>query len=58
MKHLRHPIAGPMVFEHMSLSIDDGSDMKLIVYTPLAEQNSIAKLQKLLDDLPAERRSA
>ncbi|QKD03094.1 helix-turn-helix transcriptional regulator [Mesorhizobium loti] len=58
MKHIRHPIAGAMVFEHMSLSIDDGSDMKLIVYTPLAEQNSIAKLQALLDALPAERRSA
>jgi hypothetical protein len=42
----------------MSLSIDDGSDMRLIVYTPLAEQNSIAKLQKLLDEIPAERRSA
>jgi transcriptional regulator with XRE-family HTH domain len=58
MKHLRHPIAGAMVFEHMSLSIDDGSDMKLIVYTPLAEQNSVAKLRKLLDAQPAEKRSA
>ena len=58
LKHVRHPTAGAMAFEHMSLSIDDGSDMRLIVYTPLAEQNSIAKLQKLLDALPAERRSA
>jgi len=58
LKHVRHPIAGPMTFEHMSLSIDDGSDMKLIVYTPLAEQNSIAKLQALVDALPVERRSA
>lgn len=58
VKHVRHPTAGAMVFEHMSLSIDDGSDMRLIVYTPLAEQNSIAKLQELLDALPAERRSA
>ncbi|CAN7515397.1 helix-turn-helix transcriptional regulator [Mesorhizobium sp. LjNodule214] len=58
VKHVRHPSAGAMAFEHMSLSIDDGSDMRLIVYTPLAEQNSIAKLQKLLDELPAERRSA
>lgn len=57
-KHVRHPSAGAMTFEHMSLSIGDGSDMKLIVYTPLAEQNSIAKLQTLLDALPAERRSA
>ncbi|MBZ9896765.1 helix-turn-helix transcriptional regulator [Mesorhizobium sp. BR1-1-6] len=58
LKHVRHPTAGAMAFEHMSLSIDDGSDMRLVVYTPLAEQNSIAKLQSLLDALPAERRSA
>lgn len=58
VKHVRHPTAGSMAFEHMSLSIDDGSDMRLIVYTPLTEQNSIAKLQGLLDALPAERRSA
>ncbi|WP_214469870.1 helix-turn-helix transcriptional regulator [Mesorhizobium sp. dw_380] len=58
LKHVRHPTAGAMAFEHMTLSIDDGSDMRVIVYTPLAEQNSIAKLQTLLDALPAERRSA
>ena len=58
IKHVRHPTAGAMAFEHMSLSIDDGSDMRLIVYTPLAEQNSIAKLKKLLDEQTAERRSA
>lgn len=58
LKHLRHPVAGSMTFEHMSLSIDDGSDMRLIVYTPLAEQNSIVKLRKLLEALPAQRQSA
>ncbi|TIS55400.1 helix-turn-helix transcriptional regulator [Mesorhizobium sp.] len=58
VKHIRHPSAGSMSFEHMSFSIDDGSDMRLIVYTPLAEQNSIAKLEKLLETLPAERRTA
>ncbi|QPC92180.1 helix-turn-helix transcriptional regulator [Mesorhizobium sp. INR15] len=58
VKHVRHPIAGMMAFEHMSLSIDDGSDIRLIVYTPLAEQNSIAKLRALLDAMPPERRSA
>jgi transcriptional regulator with XRE-family HTH domain len=57
-KYLRHPIAGSMAFEHMSLSIDDGSDMKLIVYTPLAEQNSVAKLEDLLKAQPKELRSA
>jgi len=58
LKHLRHPIAGVMTFEHMSLSIDDGSDMRLIVYTPLAEQNSVVKLQKLLDGQSVQKRSA
>jgi transcriptional regulator with XRE-family HTH domain len=58
VKHIRHPSAGKMAFEHMSFSIDDGSDMKLIVYTPLAQENTIAKLAKLLDAAVAERKSA
>ena len=37
-----------MAFEHMSFSIDDGSDMKLIVYTPLAAESTVAKLEALL----------
>jgi len=48
IKTIRHPIAGGMTFEHMSFSIDDGSDMKLIVYTPLTEQNSVVKMEALL----------
>ena len=40
VKAIRHPIAGAMTFEHMSFSIDDGSDMKLIVYTPLAPRTT------------------
>ena len=50
IKKIRHPIAGAMTFEHMSFSIDDGSDMKLVVYTPLAAENTIVKLQELLRD--------
>ena len=55
VKPIRHPIAGGMTFEHMSFSIDDGSDMKLIVYTPLAAQDSVAKLEALLRDAPSPR---
>jgi transcriptional regulator with XRE-family HTH domain len=58
VKHIRHPSAGSMAFEHMSLSIDDDSDMKLIVYTPLAEQNTVAKLARLLEAIPAQKRIA
>jgi hypothetical protein len=32
--------------------------MRLVVYTPLGEQNSIVKLQKLIDTMPQELLSA
>ncbi len=48
IKKIRHPKAGAMTFEHMSFSIDDGSDMKLIVYTPLPAQDTVAKMERLL----------
>ncbi len=48
VKKIRHPVVGAMTFEHMSFSIDDGSDMKLIVYTPLAAEDSVAKMRTLL----------
>ncbi len=56
IKKMRHPKAGAMTFEHMSFSIDDGSDMKLIVYTPLPEADSVAKMARLLaEDAKAAR---
>jgi transcriptional regulator with XRE-family HTH domain len=58
VKKIHHPVAGAMAFEHMSLSIDDGSDMKLIVYTPLEEEGSVAKMAALLrDEATAAERS-
>jgi transcriptional regulator with XRE-family HTH domain len=48
IKNIRHPIAGAMSFEHMSFSIDDGSDMKLTVFTPLAQDDTVAKMGELL----------
>ena len=56
IKKMRHPKAGAMTFEHMSFSIDDGSDMKLVVYTPLPAENSVAKLEGLMREGAAARR--
>lgn len=50
IKRVNHPTAGAMAFEHVSLSVDDGSDIRLVVYTPLAEEGTIAKLGRLLDN--------
>jgi transcriptional regulator with XRE-family HTH domain len=55
VKALRHPVAGAMTREHMSFSIDDGSDFKLIVYTPLAENDTAAKMKALLDGAAKSR---
>lgn len=55
VKAIRHTAAGAMAFEHMRFSIDDGSDMKLIVYTPLAQDDTVAKMTALLDGAAKRR---
>ena len=57
VKQLLHPQAGAMAFEHTSFAIDDGSDMRLVVYTPLLQEDTIAKLDRLLE-LPSLHRLA
>lgn len=47
-KRIDHPDMGRMTFEHMSLTLDGGSGLRLVVFTPLAEDGTIAKLQQLL----------
>ncbi len=47
-KRIRHPVAGRMVFEVSSFAVLDQGDMKLVVYTPLAEDRTIEKLDELL----------
>jgi transcriptional regulator with XRE-family HTH domain len=47
-KRIRHPKAGAMAFEYTSFNLSDRPDMKLIVYTPLAEGETREKLERLL----------
>ncbi|MGO8736118.1 MAG: helix-turn-helix transcriptional regulator [Terriglobia bacterium] len=47
-KRIRHPLCGLMTFETVSLALQDSSDMKLILYTPLEQDDTIAKLEALL----------
>lgn len=47
-KRIEHPISGRMVFEFSSFAVLDQGDMKLAVYTPLAEDQTAAKLENLL----------
>jgi hypothetical protein len=50
LKRIRHPVGGRMVFEYTSFAVTDQPDMKLIVYTPLEEDGTVAKLEALLSD--------
>jgi MmyB-like transcription regulator ligand binding domain len=50
-KRIDHPTAGRMLFEYSSLGVGDPPDMKLIVFTPLEDEDTIRKLDWLLRDL-------
>jgi len=48
-KEIRHPEAGIMVMEHITLQVYDNPDLKLTLYRPLKEHDSVGKLSKLLE---------
>jgi transcriptional regulator with XRE-family HTH domain len=47
-KEVRHPLAGPMVFEHAVFSPLEEPEQRLVLYTPLPEHDTAAKLAELL----------
>jgi transcriptional regulator with XRE-family HTH domain len=49
-KRIHHPAAGRMVFEYNSFTADDGSGAKLVVYTPLEEEQTQGKMKELLGE--------
>jgi transcriptional regulator with XRE-family HTH domain len=53
-KRIDHPAMGRMIFEHMSLAVDGGSGLRLVVFTPLAADGTIDKLHRLLGGLSAK----
>ena len=51
-KRIDHPTAGRMLFEYSSFGVGDLPDMKLIVFTPLEDEGTARKLDRLLRDRP------
>jgi transcriptional regulator with XRE-family HTH domain len=51
-KRIDHPIAGRMLFEYSKFVAGDSPDMKLIVFTPVDDEGTIEKLERLLRDRP------
>jgi transcriptional regulator with XRE-family HTH domain len=48
-KELRHPVAGRLLFEHAAFHPTDYPEQRLILYSPLAEEDTPAKLARLLE---------
>ena len=48
-KELNHPTAGRLVFEHAVFNPSESPEQRLILYTPLPEQDTPAKLAQLLE---------
>ena len=55
-----HPIAGRLLLDHATLSFTDDPHLKLVVYTPATELDSIAKVDRLIASFrePRTRKSA
>ena len=49
-KELRHPVAGTMVFEHAVFGPQEAPDQRLVLYTPMPEADTKAKLASLLGE--------
>ncbi len=47
-KRIQHAVGGRMVFEVSSFAVLEQGDMKLVVYSPLAEEQTVMKLENLL----------
>ncbi|WP_407147884.1 helix-turn-helix transcriptional regulator [Bradyrhizobium sp. ORS 86] len=48
VKHLRHPILGPITFEYSAFAVDGRPDLSMVVYNP-TEPEVANKIRKLMD---------
>lgn len=48
-KDIEHPLVGRMMFEHTTLQVPTAPELKVMIYTPLPETDTLEKLQQLMD---------
>ena len=51
-KELNHPVAGKLVFEHAVFNPVEVPEQRRILYSPVPEADTSAKLERLLEDEP------
>ncbi len=47
-KDIEHPLVGRLMFEHTTLQVPARPELKLMIFTPLPETNTLEKLQQLM----------
>ena len=48
-KDIEHPLVGCLMFEHTTLQVPTMPELKIMIYTPLPETDTLAKLQQLME---------
>lgn len=56
LKEIEHPLVGCLRFEHTSLQVPAQPELKLMIYTPLPETDTLEKLQQLMGQDGTQRR--
>ena len=49
LKEIEHPLVGHLLFEHTTLQVPTMPELKIMIYTPLPETDTLEKLQQLMD---------
>ncbi len=49
LKDIEHPLVGRLMFEHTTLQVPAMPELKVMIYTPLPETDTLEKLQQLMD---------
>jgi transcriptional regulator with XRE-family HTH domain len=47
-KDMTHPLVGHLMFEHTTLQVPTAPELKIMIYTPLPETDTMEKLEQLL----------
>ena len=49
LKEIEHPLVGLLMFEHTTLQVPTQPDLKIMIYTPLPETDTLEKLLQLME---------
>ncbi len=49
LKEIEHPLVGCLMFEHTTLQVPTQPDLKIMIYTPLPETDTLEKLLQLME---------